>query len=214
MKENTQEIVKNDLKISSVDILNYMQDFAAAHNFDLYTLPQIQYNAVCRAVGMNFFNENTGILYKNGNKRNGIDYIYIKYLYDIYISFCDLFNKIPSIYQFSYFVNIDYTLLYDIANNNYMDNDYKYASNNIIDNDSGMTASQTIKHLLQKANQNRENSLKDRAIDKGGAVGVAIVGNTEYSWNDPNKQIQATNNNNSINLPAFENSPQKALKGI
>lgn len=200
MKENDQIISKNDMKISLKEIIAYIEDVAAARGWSMDQLPQIQFNFICQAVGLNFFNSDTAFIYINNNKNMGFNYNTIENLFDYYFSICNLYNKIPSIISFTYFCNIDYWLLYNNINSSY--NNY--------------TEGASLKHLqlLQKLNQIRENSLKDRAIDKGGAVGVAIVGNTEFAWNDPNKQIQATNNNNTINLPAFENTPQKALKGI
>lgn len=199
MKVNDQVICKNDMQISLKEIIAYIEDVAAARGWSMDQLPQIQFNFICQAVGLNFFNSETAFIYINNNKYQGFNIDVLEKLFEYYFSICNLYNKIPSIVSFTYFCCIDYWSIYDTISNNY--------------NIGDQGASRKYSQILQKLNQIRENSLKDRAIDKGGAVGVAIVGNTEFAWNDPTKQMQTSTNNNQVVLPDFNNQ-QKAIKGI
>lgn len=78
------KIVKNELEITSAEIIQFMQDFSASRGWDPETIPQIQYNALCAAVGYNFFGPDTATLYKKNNKVEGLDpekfYMYIIYI--------------------------------------------------------------------------------------------------------------------------------------
>lgn len=209
MKENKQEIIKNDLIISSQDIVKYIEDIAAARGWAMDQLPQIQFNFICQAIGQNFFNIKTAYIYNNYNSNNGFNYDMIMYLFDIYYSICNLYNKIPSITSFCYFINIDDSFLFNCNTLPY--NNYNNKNIDLVTEDEKRKL--LANYIYQKLNQKRESNLLDRAIDKGGAVGVAIVGNYQYSWNDPTKQIQTSANNNQVVLPDF-NSQQKAIKGI
>lgn len=189
------EIVKNEMVITSQDIMQYINDFCQGASWQPDAITQQQFKALCQAVGYKFFNDSTAILYINNNKHCGYDYNKILYVYNIYESICNYYNKIPGIISFSYFICVDYMLFY-----------------NTIKDDTSTGASPTAGYMMQKLALNREDALKDRAIDKGGAVGVAIVGNNEYMWNDPqNRPLQVANNNNAL-LPDF--TPKKAIKSI
>ena len=188
------EIVKNESKISSVEIMRYMEDFCNSRGWNIEEISHTQYKAVCMAVGLNFFNDKTAILYINNNKNHGFNYDQLLSAYNVYNSLCMLYNKIPSIITYCYFINTDTQLLY----------------NAVYDNDN-YKSSRACGYLLQKLNEIREDALKDRAIDRGGAVGVAIVGNQEYSWNDPKYRPAIQGAGSLEALPAFT-SNQKAIE--
>lgn len=182
------EIRKGELVITSGEIIDYMEAFASARGWNLEELPQIQFNAVCQAVGAHFFNNDTKALYINGNQRAGLDYRKLDYIYTLYVSICNLYNKIPSIVSLSYFLCIDSQYLY----------------NSIYEQRGGEEASRALREIVKKMSKSRESSLLDRAIDKGGAVGVAIVGNYQYKWNDPGSAQIGPNTSAPVSLPCFD----------
>lgn len=185
------EICKNEMIIKASDIIEFMQDFCSSQGLDLKTLSHNQYKAVCLAIGLKFFNDSTALLYINNNKNMGIDYIKLYHVFTVYNNICMLYDKIPNMLSFSYFINLDYGILYNNIN------EPKYIA-------CDEKSSRACKFILQKLNESRESSLKDRAIDKGGAVGVAIVGNTEYFWNTPQNRPYIENNNTGLELPSFQ----------
>ena len=180
------EIVKGEMVTTSAEIVQYMEDFATARGWNLEELPQIQFNAVCQAVGAHFFNERTGALYKNSRKVDGLDPYKVEYIYTLYCSICNLYNKIPSIVSLSYFLCIDSEYLY----------------NSIYDDRNGAEASRIYRDIVKKMSKSRESSLLDRALDKGGAVGVAIVGNYQYKW-DKGGPVADSSGASSVALPTF-----------
>lgn len=189
------EIVKNEMIISSQDIMQYINDFCQGKGWNIDDISNQQFKALLIAVGYKFFNKNTSAIYKGNSIHNGLNYELLLYIYTMYRDICLLYNKIPSVLGYCYLVNIDY-----------------YTLQYMIDNDNGARSSRIALELIQKLGLIREDALKDRAIDKGGAVGVAIVGNNEYMWNDPqNRPLQVANNNNAL-LPDF--TPKKAIKSI
>lgn len=188
------EIVKNEMIIKASDIMQYINDFCESQGLDPKQLNHSHFKAVCLAIGYNFFNDNTSALYIDNCKNKGIDFSRLNYVYNIYNSICMLYDKVPSILSFSYFINCDYWLLCNCL---------RYSDNK--------ASSLACMQLLKNIDNSRENALKDRAIDKGGAVGVAIVGNQEYSWNDPKYRPTIQGAGSLEALPAFT-SGQKAIE--
>lgn len=101
------------------------------------------------------------------------------------------------------FICLDYVTILELINN----------SGAAAAAKSGTGANATYNKIVKSLTNYRENSLKDRAVDKGGAVGVAIVGNSEFSWNDPGRRQSFTTSAGSVALPDFTN-PQKRLETI
>lgn len=180
------EIIKGEMVTTSAEIVQYMEDFATARGWNLEELPQIQFNAVCQAVGAHFFGDMTAQLYKNNRKAEGLDYNKVIYVYNLYVAICNLYNKIPSIVSLSYFLNIDSECLY----------------NCIYQGTPGGGASSGALEIVKKLSKSREASLLDRALDKGGAVGVAIVGNYQYKW-DKGGPVADNVAGSSVALPTF-----------
>lgn len=191
-----ETISKNEYEISGQEILEFIEGLAISKGWELETLPQIQFNAVCRLVGVKFFDKKTCIFYNGNAKNTGLNLVTIKQAAAIYNHICDLYNKVPSVKSFTLFLNIDDKVLFDI----------------VADGKDGASLCQELLHDVAK---NRENNLKDRAIDKGGAVGVAIVGNSEFFWNDPfsaSRIATTTPSNTSKELPDFNSMTRnKAL---
>lgn len=180
------EIIKGELVTTSAEIVQYMEDFATARGWNLEELPQIQFNAVCQAVGAHFFNKGTAMLYKKNNANNGLDYDRIYTIYSYYNAICNLYNKIPSIISFSYFIGVDELYFYD----------------NLYKDRTDPRASHLCAELIKRVENIREKSLLDRALDKGGAVGVAIVGNYQYKW-DKGGPVADSSGASSVALPTF-----------
>lgn len=185
------DIVKNEMRISAHEILQYIDDFCTSQDLDVKSLSHSQFKAACIAIGHHFFSDGSAMLYKNNNRHAGFDYDLIIDAYNIYNSICLLYDKIPSLISFCYFVNVDYFLFSSMINKPDRDG-------------SSLQAAM----LLQKLINNREDALKDRAIDKGGAVGVAIVGNAEFAWNDPKNRIQVATAPGAECLPVFSKAPE------
>ncbi len=140
---------------------------------DLVREGQTRWKAVMHYVGKRVFPDNKVLKDKNivwleGNKiptnNNRYNYNILNILCDYYIQISRQYNKLISTVAFSEFVNIP---------------------TNSIDvwrDDEPNTATFLIWKKLQG---NREDSLKDKAVDSGNVMGVFQVGRREYQWDMP-----------------------------
>lgn len=97
-------------------------------------------------------------------------------LCDYYIFLSYKFNKVISIIGFSLLANIDYRLVYGW--NTYYNNNIDNINNNSIVSVRGY-------EIYRRLTYQREDNLKDKAIDNGNVMGIFQVGRREYQWDMP-----------------------------
>lgn len=140
---------------------------------DLVREGQTRWKAVMHYVGKRVFPDNKVLKDKNivwleGNKiptnNNRYDYNILNILCDYYIQISRQYNKLISTVAFSEFVNIDTGVLDEWRNHEPSDPRYE---------------------IWKKLQGNREDSLKDKAVDSGNVMGVFQVGRREYQWDMP-----------------------------
>lgn len=150
---------------------------------DLVKEGQTRWKAVMHYVGKRVFPDNKVLKDKNivwleGNKiptnNNRYNYNILNILCDYYIQLSRQYNKLISTVAFSEFVNIP-TNSIDVWRD---------------DEPNTMTFL-----IWKKLQGNREDSLKDKAVDSGNVMGVFQVGRREYQWDMPGvreerKQLQ------------------------
>lgn len=140
---------------------------------DLVKEGQTRWKAVLHFVGKRLFPDRKVLRDKNtvwidGNSiptnNNRYDYYIINLLCDYYIQLSRRYNKLISSVAFGEFVNI---------------------SVDTIDNWKDTEPSSLSWRIWKKLQGNREDSLKDKAIDSGNVMGVFQVGRREYQWDMP-----------------------------
>lgn len=183
MSENSNETV---VLIDEIEI--YDDDFAAAiadacekyKIDDLTKEGQRRWKAVMRFVGKRIFPDNKVLkdkntVYLNNNRiptnNNRYNYGILNILCDYYINLSNIYNKLISTVAFSYFVNIQEDVI-----NKWKDSEPNSASWKI----------------WKKLQTDREDSLKDKAVDSGNVMGVFQVGRREYQWDMPGVREDAS----------------------
>ncbi len=140
---------------------------------DLVKEGQSRWKAVMHFVGKRVFPDtrilkDKNIVYIEGNKiptnNNRYNYNILNILCDYYIQLSRQYNKLISTVAFSEFVNID---------------------TRIIDEWKNAEPSTTSYRIWKKLQGNREDSLKDKAVDSGNVMGVFQVGRREFQWDMP-----------------------------
>lgn len=176
MSENYEEII---IKIDEIEI--YENDFEIAIKDacekyeidDLRKEGQRTWKAVMQFVGKRIFSDNRVLkdkstVYLENNRiptnNNRYNYNYLDILCDYYINLSNIYNKLISTVAFSYFVNIP---------------------TNTIDSWKDSELSSASFQIWKKLQTDREDSLKDKAVDSGNVMGVFQVGRREYQWDMP-----------------------------
>lgn len=161
------EIYENDFEIAISE---------ACQKFDIENLVkegQTRWKAVMHYVGKRVFPDNKVLKDKNtvwleGNRiptnNNRYDYNIINILCDYYINLSRQYNKLISTVAFSEFININ---------------------TDTIDRWREDEPSTPTFGIWKKLQGNREDSLKDKAVDSGNVMGVFQVGRREYQWDMP-----------------------------
>lgn len=167
IKTDEIEIFDNDFEVA---IEEACQKFRID---DLVKEGQTRWKAVMHYVGKRVFPDNKvlkdkNIVWLDGNKiptnNNRYDYNILNILCDYYIQLSRQYNKLISTVAFSEFVNIDTGVLDEWRNREPSDPRYE---------------------IWKKLQGNREDSLKDKAVDSGNVMGVFQVGRREYQWDMP-----------------------------
>lgn len=147
---------------------------------DLVKEGQTRWKAVMHFVGKRVFPDTKVLKDKNtvwleGNKiptnNNRYDYNILNILCDYYIQLSRQYNKLISTVAFSEFVNIPTTTI-DLWKDD--------------------EPSATSFKIWKKLQGNREDSLKDKAVDSGNVMGVFQVGRREYQWDMPGVREEST----------------------
>lgn len=161
------EIYENDFEIA---IAEACQKFRIE---DLVKEGQTRWKAVMHYVGKRVFPDNKVLkdkrtVWLEGNSiptnNNRYDYNIINILCDYYIQLSRQYNKLISTVAFSEFINIPTTT---------------------IDLWKDTEPSTATFKIWKKLQGNREDSLKDKAVDSGNVMGVFQVGRREYQWDMP-----------------------------
>lgn len=161
------EIYENDFEIA---IAEAKQKYEIE---DLVKEGQTRWKAVMHYVGKRVFPDTKVLKDKNtvwleGNRiptnNNRYDYDILDILCDYYIQLSRRYNKLISTVAFSEFINIP---------------------TNTIDQWRETESSSPSYKIWKKLQGNREDSLKDKAVDSGNVMGVFQVGRREYQWDMP-----------------------------
>lgn len=168
------EVYKNDIEIA---IDEACEDLDIT---DLLKEGQARWKAVCYYVGQKVFPDRN--IFKNKNKTdfvkvpnniiptncNRYDYNKIDELYNYYVQMSRKYNKLISVVAFSLFCNIPYETIRQWGTDGR-------------ERGLGTTGS----YIFKKLHDDREDSLKDKAIDSGNVMGVFQVGRREFQWDMP-----------------------------
>lgn len=147
---------------------------------DLVKEGQSRWKAVMHYVGKRVFPDTKILKDKNivkldNNKiptnNNRYNYNILSLLCDYYIQLSRRYNKLISTVAFSEFVNIPTTT---------------------IDLWSGADPSTANFKIWKKLQTDREDSLKDKAVDSGNVMGIFQVGRREYQWDMPGVKQETT----------------------
>lgn len=161
------EIYENDFEIA---IAEAMQKYGIE---DLVKEGQTRWKAVMHYVGKRVFPDTKVLKDKNtvwleGNRiptnNNRYDYNILNILCDYYIQLSRRYNKLISAVAFSEFINIP---------------------TNTVDKWREEESSTGSFQIWKKLQTDREDSLKDKAVDSGNVMGIFQVGRREYQWDMP-----------------------------
>lgn len=161
------EIYENDFEIA---IAEAKQKYGIE---DLVKEGQTRWKAVMHYVGKRVFPDTKVLkdkqtVWLEGNKiptnNNRYDYDILNILCDYYIQLSRQYNKLISTVAFSEFINIP---------------------TNTVDVWRDTESSTPTFKIWKKLQGNREDSLKDKAVDSGNVMGVFQVGRREYQWDMP-----------------------------
>lgn len=161
------EIYENDFEIA---IAEACEKYGIE---DLVKEGQTRWKAVMHYVGKRVFPDTKVLkdrqtVWLEGNKiptnNNRYDYEILDILCDYYIQLSRRYNKLISAVAFSEMVNIN---------------------TDTVDRWRDDEPSTTTFGIWKKLQGNREDSLKDKAVDSGNVMGVFQVGRREYQWDMP-----------------------------
>lgn len=167
------EIYENDFEIAIAE---------ACQKFEIENLVkegQTRWKAVMHYVGKRVFPDNKVLkdkqtVWLEGNSiptnNNRYDYNIINILCDYYIQLSRRYNKLISTVAFSEFINIP---------------------TNTMDVWRDTESSTATFKIWKKLQDDREDSLKDKAVDSGNVMGVFQVGRREYQWDMPGVREEA-----------------------
>lgn len=161
------EIYENDFEIAIAE---------ACQKFEIENLVkegQTRWKAVMHYVGKRVFPDTKVLkdkqtVWLEGNRiptnNNRYDYNILNILCDYYIQLSRRYNKLISAVAFSEMVNMP---------------------TNTIDQWREMESSTASYKIWKKLQDDREDSLKDKAVDSGHVLGIFQVGRREYQWDMP-----------------------------
>ena len=175
------------LKTDSVELYEDDVDQAISEACEKYKVEdlvkegQTRWKAVLHFVGKRLFPDrkvlrDKKVVWIDGNSiptnNNRYDYYIINILCDYYIQLSRSYNKLISSVAFAEFINV---------------------SVDTVDNWKDTDPSSLSWRIWKKLQGNREDSLKDKAIDSGNVMGVFQVGRREYQWDMPGVREETGN---------------------
>lgn len=181
------EIYKNEIELEialQLEKLNISEPDKITHS---------QFNYILSKVGKTVFKDRSKLkINNNTNNSNYYNFDILNNLYNIYIDYCYIYNKVPSIDSFSLLCNIDTNVF----------NNMKYEKTNSIQY-----------AFYEKMTRNREAALKNKCLDSNNILGTITIGNTELNWNNNAGSVQHITNNiiTSDALPLLQASKNNAI---
>lgn len=167
-------ISAGDVEIYESDIDRAITEACDRYGIDdLVKEGQTRWKAVLHFVGKTIFPNNQvlrdkQVIHLNGNpvptNNNRFDTDILNILCDYYIQLSRRYNKLISSLAFSEFINIP---------------------TNTIDTWRTLEPSSARFQIWKKLQTDREDGLKDKAIDSGNVMGIFQVGRREYQWDMP-----------------------------
>lgn len=149
--------------------------FCDSNNIDrneLYKLPQSMWSACLMYIHRHVMNDPL-MLKSTPNYNNAYNFDKVNKLYDTYVYYSNMYNKVISLIDFCRLSGIDSTYVHQWENDN-----------NMFNNGHNMASDAGYK-LMQKIRRDRERALTDRIVSTNNAVGLLGVANREYQWNQP-----------------------------
>lgn len=204
MSENLDDII---IKIDEIEIYNDDFEIAIKEACEKYNIEDLckegqrRWKAVMQYVGKRIFPDNKvlkdkNIVYLDNNRiptnNNRYNYNILNILCDYYINLSNIYNKLISTVAFSYFINIPTTT---------------------IDLWKDSEISSLSFKIWKKLQADREDSLKDKAVDSGNVMGVFQVGRREFGWDLPGVREESSQKRvlTASELPKLGNSEAKEL---
>lgn len=171
----------------------------------LHSMPQAIWTACLMYIHKNVLNDPL-LLKSKPNINNAYNFSKIDSLYELYVYYSSLYNKVISMSDFCYLSGIDNTYVHQWENNN-----GKFNNGHNMASDNGYK-------FLQKVRNDREKALTGRIISTGNAVGLLGVANREYGWNQtasptvavgykPRPRLERSEDNE--NVPKLPEIPQQ-----
>lgn len=139
---------------------------------DLRSAPQAIWTACLIYIHKNVLNDPL-LLKSKPNINNAYNFDKVNKLYDLYVYYSSLYNKVISMSDFCHLSGIDNTYVHQWENDT-----GKFNNGHNKATDAGYK-------FLQKVRNDREKALTGRIISTGNAVGLLGVANREYGWNQP-----------------------------
>lgn len=149
--------------------------FCEENNIDrsnMIGMPQAVWTACLIYIHKNVLNDPL-LLKSKPNINNAYNFDKVNKLYDLYVYYSSLYNKVISISDYCHLSGIDSSYIQQWNNDN-----GKFNTGDNMLSDKGYK-------FLQKVRNDREKALTGRIISTGNAVGLLGVANREYGWNQP-----------------------------
>ena len=173
-----------------------LPEIALSMGYDNITdIKQSQWKALLFKAGKTLFSNNRYLyndtLDNNGHYNNIYNFELLLSLTDYFVYLSNQYNKLVSLQGYCMLFNIDDCILYNwlYYNNNNANNINDINIYNINDNSISLEDKERSNYIrieiFKRLNQNREQSLLDRAGDSKNILGLFQVGRRLYNWDSP-----------------------------
>lgn len=139
---------------------------------DLRSMPQSVWSACMIYIHKHVLNDPL-LLKSNPNINNAYNFDKVNKLYDAYIYYSSLYNKVVSMFDFSNLSGISQSIICE------------WGLNLDTFHDGSRSLSDKGSEFAKRLKKSREEALTNRIISTGNAVGLLGVANREYGWNQP-----------------------------
>lgn len=148
-------------------------------------MTQLEYNSLLMHLGRCLF-PFADVLHIGGDINKPYNYILIDDLIGLYTEISAKYNKVVSVVGFSYFINVKASNIYNMNMDKSYILDIQVVDSKVL---QAKYIGVTVADVVGQLTAVREDSLKNRLIQTGNAVGLLGVGNNEYLW-DSSTQIR------------------------
>lgn len=167
--ENSQQVI--DVFMDDMD--RGIAEFCELYGIDdMSEAPQSKWKACMIYIHKHIFNDPL-LLKSIPNINNAYDFNKVEWLYDIYLYYSSLYNKVVNMYDFSYLSGISRTYMFQLIE----DSEKFRNGKNRLNHDGS--------YLFKKLKQDREDAMKNRMIDSKNPVAAIAIENHEENWNQP-----------------------------